>query len=74
LGNNIAKESISTGAEEARVFSTLAADKRLAAGERSKGFWAPYVNERHFSTLHADGGSDLLLLCPHHLRVAICSR
>jgi hypothetical protein len=44
LGNNIAKESISTGAEEARVFSTLAANKRLAADEKSKGFWAPNVD------------------------------
>jgi hypothetical protein len=56
LGNNVAKESISTSIKEARVFLTLAADERLAADEESKGLWAPNVNERHFSTLNVDGG------------------
>jgi hypothetical protein len=58
LGNNVAKESISTSTREARVFLTLAADKRLAADKESKGLWAPNVDERHFSRLNADGGSD----------------
>jgi hypothetical protein len=30
----------------ARVFSALAADERLAADEKSKGFWAPNANEK----------------------------
>jgi hypothetical protein len=46
LGNNIVKESISTSTKEARVFSTLAADKRLAANKKSKGFWAPNADEK----------------------------
>jgi hypothetical protein len=29
----------------ARVFSTLAADERLAADEKSKGFWAPNADK-----------------------------
>jgi hypothetical protein len=64
-------------ADEKSGFLTLAADKRLAAAEESKGFWAPdvnkkqqgdvttreapNVNERHFSTLNADKKSKGIL-------------